>query len=197
MVTDWVRRWSGSILIPIARFVSWTGISPNGITLIGFALTVAVAFLLAMGYFPLAGALLIVAAFFDGIDGALARLLNQVTRFGAFLDSTTDRFSEAALFLGLLIYYYGQGAGVQVILCYLTIIGSLMVSYTRARAEGLGIPLREGLFTRLERMVALIAGLLLSPWIPFWFVLGLLAVLSNFTALQRIWLVWWATRESK
>jgi CDP-diacylglycerol--glycerol-3-phosphate 3-phosphatidyltransferase len=197
MVTDWVRRWSGSILIPIARFVSWTGISPNGITLIGFALTVAVAFLLAMGYFPLAGALLIVAAFFDGIDGALARLLNRVTRFGAFLDSTTDRFSEAALFLGLLIYYYGQGAGVEVILCYMTIIGSLMVSYTRARAEGLGIPLREGLFTRLERMVALIAGLLLSPWVPLWFALGLLAVLSNFTALQRIWLVWWATRESK
>ncbi len=197
MVTDWVRRWSGSILIPVARFVSWTGISPNGITLIGFALTVAVAFLLAMGYFPLAGALLIVAAFFDGIDGALARLLNRVTRFGAFLDSTTDRFSEAALFLGLLIYYYGQGAGVEVILCYLTIIGSLMVSYTRARAEGLGVPLREGLFTRLERMVVLIAGLLVSPWVPLWFVLGLLAVLSNFTALQRIWLVWWATRESK
>jgi CDP-diacylglycerol--glycerol-3-phosphate 3-phosphatidyltransferase len=197
MVTDWVRRWSGSILNPIARFVSWTGISPNGITIIGFLLTVAVAFLLAMGYLPVAGALLIVAAFFDGIDGALARLLNRVTRFGAFLDSTTDRFSEAALFLGLLIYYYGQGAGVEVILCYMTIIGSLMVSYTRARAEGLGIPLREGLFTRLERMVALIAGLLLSPWVPLWFALGLLAVLSNFTALQRIWLVWWATRESK
>ena len=197
MVTDWVRRWSGSFLIPIARFVSWTGVSPNGITIIGFALTVVVAFLLAMGYFPLGGALLIVAAFFDGIDGALARLLNRVTRFGAFLDSTTDRFSEAALFLGLLIYYYGRGAGVEVILCYMTIIGSLMVSYTRARAEGLGIPLREGLFTRLERMVALIAGLLLSPWVPLWFVLGLLAVLSNFTALQRIWLVWWATRESK
>src|SRR5512139_454119 len=70
MVTDWVRRWSGSILIPIARFVSWTGISPNGITLMGFLLTVAVAYLLAVGYFPLAGALLIVAAFFDGIDGA-------------------------------------------------------------------------------------------------------------------------------
>jgi CDP-diacylglycerol--glycerol-3-phosphate 3-phosphatidyltransferase len=197
MVTDWVRRWSGSFLIPIARFVSWTGVSPNGITIIGFALTVVVAFLLAMGYFPLGGALLIVAAFFDGIDGALARLLNRVTRFGAFLDSTTDRFSEAALFLGLLIYYHGRGAGVEVILCYMTIIGSLMVSYTRARAEGLGIPLREGLFTRLERMVALIAGLLLSPWVPLWFVLGLLAVLSNFTALQRIWLVWWATRESK
>jgi CDP-diacylglycerol--glycerol-3-phosphate 3-phosphatidyltransferase len=140
---------------------------------------------------------LIVAAFFDGIDGALARLLNRVTRFGAFLDSTTDRFSEAALFLGLLIYYYGRGAGAEVILCYMAIIGSLMVSYTRARAEGLGISLREGLFTRLERMVALIAGLLLSPWIPLWIVLGLLAVLSNFTALQRIWLVWRATRESK
>jgi CDP-diacylglycerol--glycerol-3-phosphate 3-phosphatidyltransferase len=197
MVTDWVRRWSGSILNPIARFVSWTGISPNGITIIGFLLTVAVAFLLAMGYLPAAGALLIVAAFFDGIDGALARLLNRVSRFGAFLDSTTDRFSEAALFLGLLIYYYGQGAGVEVILCYMAIIGSLMVSYTRARAEGLGIPLREGVFTRLERMVALIAGLLLSPWVPLWFALGLLVVLSNFTALQRIWLVWRATRESK
>ncbi len=99
MVTDWVRRWSSGILIPIARFVSWTGVSPNGITLIGFGLTVAVAFLLAFGYFPLAGVLLIVAAFFDGIDGALARLLNRVTRFGAFLDSTTDRCGISPLWI--------------------------------------------------------------------------------------------------
>jgi CDP-diacylglycerol--glycerol-3-phosphate 3-phosphatidyltransferase len=141
----------------------------------------------------LAGILLIVAAIFDAIDGALARLLNRVTRFGAFLDSTMDRFSEAALFLGVLIhFYYGRGTATEVILCYVTIVGSLMVSYTRARAEGLGVSVRGGLLTRFERMVILIIGLLLNQLtVALW----ILAPLTNFTALQRVWLVWWATRD--
>jgi CDP-diacylglycerol--glycerol-3-phosphate 3-phosphatidyltransferase len=193
MVTDLARRWGNSIVNPIARFLSGTGVSPNAVTVIGFSLTVIVAVLLAAGYLQLAGILLIVAAIFDAIDGALARLLNRVTRFGAFLDSTMDRFSEAALFLGVLIhFYYGRGTATEVILCYVTIVGSLMVSYTRARAEGLGVSVRGGLLTRFERMVILIIGLLLNQLtVALW----ILAPLTNFTALQRVWLVWWATRD--
>lgn len=191
MLTDLMRRWSRGIINPIARFVSWTGISPNGVTLIGFLMTAVVALLLALGHLRLAGALLIVAAVFDAIDGALARILNQVTRFGAFLDSTVDRFSEAAIFLGVLIHFYGQGASTEVILTYITIVGSLMVSYTRARAEGVGISIRGGLLTRFERFVILIILLLLNQ---LTLALWILAPLTNFTALQRIWLVWRATR---
>lgn len=193
MLTNIVRQWSRGIVDPIARFVGWTGVSPDGVTLIGFLLMAVVAFLLAQGYLQLAGALLIVAAIFDAIDGALARMLNRVTRFGAFLDSTMDRFSEAALFLGVLIHFHGQDASTEVILTYVAIVGSLMVSYTRARGEGIGISIRGGLLTRFERVVILIIGLLLNQ---LTLVLWILAPLTNFTALQRVWLTWRATREN-
>jgi CDP-diacylglycerol--glycerol-3-phosphate 3-phosphatidyltransferase len=193
MLTNIVRQWSRGIVDPIARFVGWTGVSPDGVTLVGFLLMAVVAFLLAQGYLQLAGALLIVAAIFDAIDGALARMLNQVTRFGAFLDSTMDRFSEAALFLGVLIHFHGQDASTEVILTYVAIVGSLMVSYTRARGEGIGVSIRGGLLTRFERVVILIIGLLLNQ---LTLTLWILAPLTNFTALQRVWFTWRATREN-
>lgn len=191
MLTDLVRQWSRGIINPLARFVSWTGISPDGVTLVGFVLMVFVGLLLSQGYLQLAGALLIVAGLFDAIDGALARILNRVTRFGAFFDSTMDRFSEAAIFLGILVHFYRQGASTEVVLTYIAIVGSLMVSYTRARAEGLGVSIRGGFLTRFERFIVLIFGLILNqPTLALW----ILAPLTNFTALQRIWLTWRATR---
>ena len=193
MLTDHVRQWSRGIVNPITRFMRWTGASPNTITIIGFSLSVGVAFLLAQGYTRLGGALLILAATFDAIDGTLARMSSQATRFGAFLDSTLDRLSEAAVFLGVLVYFHRQGAGTEVILTYATIVGSLMVSYARARAEGIGVSVRGGLLTRLERVVILIIFLILNQLtVGLW----ILALLSNFTALQRIWLVWRATRAN-
>jgi len=191
MLTDFMRQWGRGILNPIARFLSQTGISPDAITIVGFLLTAGVALLLALGYVQLAGILLIVAAVFDAIDGTLARVLNRPTRFGAFLDSTVDRFSEATLFLGVLIHFYGQGAGTEVILTYVTIVGSLMVSYTRARAEGIGVSIKGGLLTRVERTLVLIVGLLLNQLsITLW----ILAPFTSLTALQRVWLAWRATR---
>lgn len=190
MLTNLMRRWGSVIIDPIARITSQTGISPNGVTFIGFLLTTVVASLLAGGYLQLAGALLVVAAFFDAVDGSLARQLKRVTSFGAFLDSTVDRFSEAVLFLGVLIHFQGKGASTEVILTYIAIVGSLMVSYTRARGEGIGVSIKGGLLTRLERVVVLIAGLLLNQLtIALW----ILALLTNVTALQRIWLAWQAT----
>lgn len=192
MLTDRVRQWSRGIINPIVRLVNRTGISPNGITVIGFLLMVVVGLVLSQGYLRLAGILLIVAAFFDAIDGALARMQDRVTRFGAFFDSTLDRFAEAAIFLGVLIYFLRQGANTQVILTYTTIVGSLMVSYTRARGEGLGVSIRGGLLSRLERMVILVILLLLNQ---LTFALWVLAPLTNLTALQRIWLTWRAMQE--
>jgi CDP-diacylglycerol--glycerol-3-phosphate 3-phosphatidyltransferase len=122
----------------------------------------------------------------------MARMQNRVTRFGGFFDSTLDRYAEAAIFLGILIYYMGRGASTEVILAYATIIGSLMVSYTRARGEGLGVSIRGGLLSRLERMVILVLFLLVNQLtIALW----ILAPLTNLTALQRIWLTWRAMRE--
>jgi CDP-diacylglycerol--glycerol-3-phosphate 3-phosphatidyltransferase len=192
MLTDRVRQWSQGIINPIVRLVNRTGISPDGITVIGFLLMVVVGLVLSQGYLRLAGILLIVAAFFDAIDGTLARMQDRVTRFGAFFDSTLDRFAEAAIFLGVLIYCLRQGANTQVILTYTTIVGSLMVSYTRARGEGLGVSIRGGLLSRLERMVILVILLLLNQ---LTFALWVLAPLTNLTALQRIWLTWRAMQE--
>ena len=192
MLTDRVRQWSRGIINPIARVVSRTGISPNGITVIGFLLMVGVGLVLSQGYLRLAGVLLIVAALFDALDGALARLQDRVTPFGAFFDSTMDRYAEAAVFLGVLIYFLRESASTEVILTYIAIIGSLMVSYTRARGEGLGVSIRGGLLSRLERMVILVLFLLLNQLaIALW----ILAPLTNLTALQRIWLTWRAMQE--
>jgi CDP-diacylglycerol--glycerol-3-phosphate 3-phosphatidyltransferase len=193
MFTEHVRQWSRGIVNPMARFIGWTGVSPNVITLVGFGLTAGVALLLARGYVQLAGFLLIPAAILDAIDGTLARMFNQTTRFGAFLDSTMDRFSEAVLILGALVYFQAEGASTQVILCYVTIVGSLMVSYTRARAQGIGVEVKEGLLTRVERALILIAALVFNE---LTLALWVLALLTNFTALQRIWKVWRATRAA-
>lgn len=194
MLTDRVRQWSRGVIDPIVRLVSRTGISPNGVTVIGFLLMVVVGLVLSQGYLRLAGVLLIVAAFFDAIDGALARMQDRVTSFGAFFDSTLDRYAEAAVFLGILIYFLRQGASTEVILTFITIVGSLMVSYTRARGEGLGVSIRGGLLSRLERMAILIVLLLLNQLTP---ALLILAPLTNLTALQRIWLTWRAMQEDE
>ena len=191
MLTDIVRQWSRSIINPMARFVGRTGVSPDGVTLVGFVLMVGVGLLLARGYLQLAGAVLILAAIFDAIDGALARMLNRTSRFGAFLDSTMDRFSEAAIFLGILVHFHKQDSGTEVVLTYIAMVGSLMVSYTRARGEGIGVSIRGGFLTRFERMVILILGLILNQLsLALW----ILAPLTNFTALQRVWLTWRATQ---
>ncbi len=193
MLTDFVRQWSRGIVLPIARLVSWSGVSPNVVTIAGFFLTAADAVLLAMGYVQLAGLLLIPAAVLDAIDGSLARMQNRVTRFGAFLDSTIDRFSEAVLFLGALVYYVHQEqAATEIIVLFVALVGSLMVSYTKARGEATGVVIKGGLLTRFERMVILIVAMVLNELtVALW----ILAVLANVTALQRVWLVWQSTRD--
>ena len=194
MLDGFVRKYSRVFLEPIARFFSRTGLSPNVITVTGFVLTVGVAVVLALGYLFLGGLLIIAAALFDGIDGTLARMMGRTSRFGAFLDSTLDRFSEAIIFLGLFIYLIGQNQKLELILIYATVVGSLMVSYARARAEGIGVPLKEGLFTRFERIFILVVGLLFNE---LTLALWVLAIFSNLTAVQRMYLVWRITGGEK
>jgi len=187
MLSDLARKYSRVFLEPIARFIGWTGISPNLITVIGFVLTIGVAVVIGLGNLRIGGVLIVLAAGFDAIDGTLARTMGRTSRFGAFLDSTLDRFSEAIIFLGLFIYLADQGAQIELVLIYTTIVGSLMVSYARARAEGIGIQLKQGFLTRFERVGLLVLGLIFNQLI---WVLWILAVFTNFTAIQRMWLVW-------
>ncbi len=185
--TLWLRERSQGVLEAIAHVLQATHISPNMLTVIGFAVALVVAFVLASGQLRLGGVLMILAAVFDAFDGTLARVSNRTSRFGAFLDSTLDRYSESVIFLGLLVYYFQAGIQTEAILAVVALVGSLMVSYTRARAEGLGLNIKSGLLTRVERVLILIVGLI-SGWMLV--ALWLLAILSNFTALQRIYAAW-------
>jgi CDP-diacylglycerol--glycerol-3-phosphate 3-phosphatidyltransferase len=177
-----IRRRTKGLLEFIASPLARAGVSPNVLTLCGLLAMIAVACVLALGHERLAGLLLIPVALLDALDGALARLTGKATRFGAFFDSTLDRFAEIALYLGLLYLY--RGSTLETVLIYLTITGSLMVSYTRARAEGLGLECKVGLFTRLERLAVLTLGLLLEQTL---IALIILAIFSNLTVLQRVW----------
>ena len=140
--------------------------------------------LFAFGYLRIGGFLLIFAALFDTLDGALARATGQVSEFGAFLDSSLDRYSEGVTLAGLAFYYAELGdSTVEIMLLFTTLLGSLMVSYTRARAEAVGIECKVGIMQRPERIIVLVIGLL-TGWITI--ALWILAILTNFTALQRI-----------
>jgi CDP-diacylglycerol--glycerol-3-phosphate 3-phosphatidyltransferase len=182
-LSDRVRRYGQVILDPTVRVIARTGVTPNMLTIFGFLLNVGVAAVLAAGYLRLGGVLLLLSASFDALDGTLARQTGQQSRFGAFFDSTVDRYSEAVVLAGLLIYFVDQGAQLEVLLIYAAIVGSLMVSYARARAEGLDLECKVGMLTRFERVVVLGGGLILGVvTLALWTV----AILANLTAVQRI-----------
>jgi CDP-diacylglycerol---glycerol-3-phosphate 3-phosphatidyltransferase len=184
MISKYGRGWIAAPLGQIAAWLDTTGVSPNTLTLIGFLLTVIVALVLAAGHLLWGGLLLILAALFDTLDGALARHAGKTSLFGAFFDSVMDRFSEAVTLVALIWYYSGQADGrTPVVLLAAALVGSLMVSYTRARAEAVGVECKEGFFQRTERIVVLILGLVTGWMLP---VLWILAIFTNFTALQRI-----------
>lgn len=198
MISNLIRERVQSILNIIARGLNAIGMTPNVLTIIGFLAMCGVGVVLATGNLALGGVLIIVAGIFDALDGTLARLTNRVSKFGAFLDSTTDRFAEGALFLGILYSYLQRGMTFVAYLVFLTLLGSLMVSYARARAEGIGVECKEGMLTRFERMALLVVGLLLTAILGDAAILGVLAflaVFTNVTAVQRMWLVYRATKQ--
>jgi CDP-diacylglycerol--glycerol-3-phosphate 3-phosphatidyltransferase len=191
MVSDFGRRLLAE---PLARLAPWLvqlGLTPNMLTYLGFSLAVVTAVTLGAGYLRWGGILLVVAALFDTLDGAVARETGKVSSYGAFLDSTLDRYSESVIFLGLTYYYSASTEfRMEIVLVFVVLVGSYMVSYTRARAEALDIECKVGLLQRPERIILLAVGLLTGWMLP---ILWILAILTNFTALQRVRAVYTAT----
>ena len=184
-----LKRVSRTYAETPARWLGRLGLTPNALTVIGSLLTASVGVLIAQGWFVAAGVCLWLFSATDTLDGALARATGRVTVFGAFLDSVSDRYAEAAVFFGIAWYYQATVNPRGVALTYLALVGSLMVSYARARAEGVGLQAAEvGWFQRPERIVLLGVGLLLTPFFPIAleFVLAALAILTTITVLQRV-----------
>jgi CDP-diacylglycerol--glycerol-3-phosphate 3-phosphatidyltransferase len=182
---------STRITDPIVSPLAALGVTPNMISIAGFGGNVAAGVLAASGAFLLAGIVMLIASALDLLDGALARKTNSVSRFGAVFDSVLDRLSEAAVLGGLLYHFQDAGGHTQeTVLCFAAIVGSLMVSYVRARAEGEGLQLREGLFTRAERVILVGGALVIGVDVVLLAALWTLAVLSHVTAAQRVFTVW-------
>ena len=184
-----LKRVSRTYAETPARWLGRLGLTPNALTVIGSLLTASVGVLIAQGWFVAAGVCLWLFSATDTLDGALARATGRVTVFGAFLDSVSDRYAEAAVFFGIAWYYQATVNPRGVALTYLALVGSLMVSYARARAEGVGLQAAEvGWFQRPERIVLLGVGLLLTPFLPIALelVLAALAILTTITVLQRV-----------
>ncbi len=191
------RSAPGWIVDPIVNALARLGVTPNTLTVAGVAGNGAAAVLCATGAFLSAGIVMIAASSLDLFDGALARATGRATDFGSVFDAVMDRLSEAAVLFGLLFWFSDRGDRTEELLIFVAVVGSILVSYVRARAEIIGLKLREGLFTRAERVAALAAGLILDDVLSanvITPVLWLLAVLACVTAIQRLALVWWRTR---
>ncbi len=182
--TDRMRVRFKGVLDTVGAFFNRLGIHPNTMTLLGLIGNTLGAILLAQGRLFEGGALVLFSGAFDALDGTMARLRGHPTRWGGFVDSVTDRYSELVILFGLLMYYADRGDRVGVFLVYLAAAGSVLVSYVRARAASLGWEVKVGLLTRLERYLVLAPSLVLG--IPLVGV-AIIAVGANLTALQRIW----------
>ena len=183
---------------PIVSVLSRTRVTPNSLTIVGFLVSAGAAAAIAKGFLLLGGLLVLFAGAFDLLDGPLARKKGQVTRFGAILDSSLDRLSEAVVLLGVLVYFLIGDHNWGPPLAYAALTGSFMVSYMRARAEGLGIACEVGLFTRAERVVVLAVSLIIGQWIELAVLvsLGILTALCFITFIQRLVHVRQVTRKS-
>ena len=177
---------------PVARLLARAGVSPNALSISGFIINLGAGAVIAEGSLFWGGVLVLFSALFDLMDGALARASNKVTTFGGILDSTLDRLSEAVVLLGVLILYLQEPNVLGGVLVYLCIAGSLLVSYIKARGEGAGLKCNVGIFTRAERVVALVLGLLLNQVVIALLVIGFL---SYYTAAQRLTYLYQQTQK--
>lgn len=189
-----LRKLFKGVIDPVARFLLRIGFKPNMITYLGLIITSVASALIVTNHITWAGIVLLIGAPLDVVDGSMARLLGHSSSYGAFIDSVTDRYSELVLLGGLLVHYVLLGNLTACVLVFLAAGGSVMVSYTKARAEGLGFSAKIGLLTRVERVIVLVFCLIFNiPMVALWIV----AVLANVTALQRIWFVRKQTLEVK
>ena len=192
-----LRRQAGRLITdPLVPLISRLRLTPDIMTTIGLVVNLVAAVVIGFGHLLWGGLIFLLAGLFDLLDGALARYMQKTTRFGALFDSTADRITEGALFLSFIFI---TGVGVwpynvtwQLVLIFLALIGSFLTSYIRARAEGLNIDCTVGLFTRVERVIILALGLLLSQ---VFIALAIVVVLSFVTVGQRFVHVWRQARK--
>lgn len=184
--TDLMRVLFRGILEPIASFLNRIGLKPNTVTISGLVGHAVAAYLIARGYVSWGGLLILLMAPVDALDGTMARLLGEPSAFGSFVDSVTDRYSELVLFGGLLMYFLQQQNWLGCGLVYLAAAGSVLVSYTRAKAEALGFDSNVGILTRFERYLVLVPALIFNLPLAGTAIIGLLA---NLTALQRVFYI--------
>src|SRR5271157_998684 len=177
----------GAIIDRIVRWLALSKIHPNVLTFIGLLINIYAAWLLSRGSFRWAGVVVIAAGVFDMVDGRVARATDQVTRFGGFFDSVIDRYSDLAIFMGLLVYYASINRFFYIVLTAIVMTGSVMVSYTRARAENAIPKCKVGFMERPERVVLIIIGALFDRMAA---VLWVMAVLSNLTVIHRMIYTW-------
>lgn len=180
-----------AVIVQIVRGLALSRIHPNVLTFIGLLINVGAAWLLAVGQFRWAGAVILGAGLFDMVDGRVARATNRVTRFGGFFDSVLDRYSDLGLLVGLLVWYGSINRSPYVVLTAVAMMGSVMVSYTRARAETEIPTCKVGFMERPERVVLMIIGALFDRMPE---VLWVIAVLANLTVVHRMIFTW---QESK
>jgi CDP-diacylglycerol---glycerol-3-phosphate 3-phosphatidyltransferase len=191
-LTDYLRLWFKWVLDPLGGFFNRIGVTPNMMTMLGLIGNSVGAYYLARGEMLTGGIFVLLMTPIDALDGTMARLRGESSDFGAFVDSVTDRYSELIIYGGLLYHFLTVGDPLGGMLVFGAAAGSVLVSYIKARAEGLGYEAKVGLLTRAERYLVLAPSLVLN--IPFWGLL-IIAVFANFTALQRIWYVRKRVRE--
>jgi len=180
--SDLARARLKGILDAAARLLDSFGVTPNMLSILGFAGQIVGAILVAIGSLSAAGFVLLFLSPLDALDGSLARLRGEASKFGAFFDSVLDRYSELLLFAGFLIYFLRRFDQDMALWTFAAAAGSILVSYTRARGEALGFEVRRGLLTRFERYIILIPTLIFA--VPKFGII-VIAVLANFTAIQR------------
>src|SRR5256712_412567 len=190
--TGGIGKFFGAIINRIVRWLALSKIHPNVLTFLGLVINIWAAWLFSQGSFRWAGVVVIGAGVFDMVDGRVARATSQVTKFGGFFDSVLDRYSDLALFMGLLVYYASINRYGYIVLTAIVMTGSVMVSYTRARAENTIPSCKVGFLERPERVVLLIIGCLFDRMAP---VLWVLAVLSNVTVIHRMIYTWRETKQ--
>jgi CDP-diacylglycerol--glycerol-3-phosphate 3-phosphatidyltransferase len=181
--TDKLRRIFKGILDPIGAFLNRTGLTPNAITLFGLAGTTIGAYIISQGRMTIGGIVLLLSVLVDALDGTMARLRGESSDFGGFVDSVSDRYAEFITFGGLVYFFLSQENYPGVMVAFLATAGSVLVSYVKARAEGLGFTAKVGILTRVERYFVLIPLLIFNQ--PF-IAVALIALLGNITAFQRI-----------
>jgi CDP-diacylglycerol--glycerol-3-phosphate 3-phosphatidyltransferase len=168
---------------PVARALLRAHVRPNHLTVVGLGVSILAACALAQGRLRVGAVLLALAGLFDFFDGSLARLANRVSAFGAFLDSVVDRYSDLVVLMGVVLYYHRAAETTGILLTMAALLGTIMTSYTKARAQSIGLACEIGLIERPERLILLIAGATLNLLTP---AMVALAVLTNLTALRRI-----------